>query len=217
MREKPLSRIGDELARLRDDVMSRRSAPPAGFGIDEALVSRFADGELSGQPEADLAGQVARVLPCHWSQSNTYASLMTQVTDHLGGHRQLVIWLDRFPGLPRLTARLYVLMGLLDRYSEDRPVIDALRESRARTPVPRGLQGHVVPDTGPDTLAGLSYEIEELLGDGEPRKAVDLARATAEWLREVAPRAGELDHRYADLGEVMEHSEKDIEEAAAEL
>ncbi|UYM25862.1 hypothetical protein NQP46_31635 [Streptomyces albus] len=142
---------------------------------------------------------------------------MTQVTDHLGGHRQLVTWLDRFPGLPRLTARLYVLMGLLDRYSEDRPVIDALRESRARTPVPPGLQGHVVPDTGPDTLAGLSYEVEELLGDGEPRKAVDLARATAEWLREVAPRAGELDHRYADLGEVMEHSEKDIEEAAAEL
>ncbi|MGW8944415.1 hypothetical protein [Streptomyces koyangensis] len=135
MREKPLSRIGDELARLRDDVMPERPAPPAGFGIDEALVSRFADGELSGQPEADLAGQVARVLPCHWSQSNAYASLMTQVMDP----------------------------------------------------------------------------------DGEPRKAVGLARATAAWLREVAPRAGELDHRCADLGEVVERSEKDIEEAAAEL
>ncbi|MGV9656183.1 hypothetical protein ACWDR5_04270 [Streptomyces koyangensis] len=97
MREKPLSRIGDELARLRDDVMPERPAPPAGFGIDEALVSRFADGELSGQPGADLGGLVARVLPCHWSQSNAYASLMTQVMDHLGGHRRLVTWLDRFP------------------------------------------------------------------------------------------------------------------------
>ncbi|MFI0028174.1 hypothetical protein ACH4M8_02435 [Streptomyces albidoflavus] len=126
-------------------------------------------------------------------------------------------WLDRFPGLPRLTARLYVLMGLPDRYGEESAVIDALRESRAKSPVPPGLQAHVVPDTGPGTLSGLSYEIEELLGDGEPRKAVDLARATAAWLREVAPRAGELDPRYADLGEVVEHSEKDIEEAAAEL
>ncbi|MGA5295850.1 hypothetical protein ACPCKV_18370 [Streptomyces koyangensis] len=97
MREKPLSRIGDELARLRDDVMPERPAPPAGFGIDEALVSRFAGGELSGQPEADLGGQVARVLPCHWSQSNTYALLMTHVMDHLGGHWRLVTWLDRFP------------------------------------------------------------------------------------------------------------------------
>ncbi|MGV9656182.1 hypothetical protein ACWDR5_04265 [Streptomyces koyangensis] len=96
-------------------------------------------------------------------------------------------------------------------------MIDALRESRAKTPVPPGLQDHVVPDTGPGTLAGLSCEIEELLGDGEPRKAVGLARATAAWLREVAPRAGELDHRCADLGEVVEHGEKDIEEAAAEL
>ncbi|MGN0119837.1 MAG: hypothetical protein ACI39M_20405 [Streptomyces albidoflavus] len=41
-------------------------------------------------------------------------------------------WLDRFPGLPRLTARLYVLMGLLDRYGEESAVIDALRESRAK-------------------------------------------------------------------------------------
>ncbi|WP_256967920.1 hypothetical protein [Streptomyces sp. CS227] len=217
MRQKPLDRIGDELARLRDDVMPKRSAPPAGFGIDAALVSRFADGELSGQPEADLAGQVTRVLPCHWSQSSTHASLMD------AGHRpprRPPSTGDLAGPLPRPAAAHRPALhphGPPRPVREEGAVIDALRESRAKSPVPPGLEGHVVPDTGPDTLAGLSCEIEELLGDGEPRKAVDLARATAAWLREVAPCAGELDHRYADLGEVVERSEKDIEEAAAEL
>ncbi|MEW2704794.1 hypothetical protein AB0948_07215 [Streptomyces koyangensis] len=67
MREKLLSRIGDELARLRDDVMPKRSAPPAGFGIDEALVSRFADhryadlGEVVEHSEKDIEEAAAEL------------------------------------------------------------------------------------------------------------------------------------------------------------
>lgn len=219
MREKPLSRIGDELLRLRHGPShtSEHRQAPVGFGIDRELLSGFVAGELSQQDEAEFAGQVARLLPFHWDQSNNFASVMSQVTDHLGGQRELMNWLDRFPGLPRLVARLYVLMGLLDRFSEEAPVVTALREYREENPYPPGLKGHLVPQTDDDTLAGIAFGIEELLGDGEQKKAVALAVATTDCLRQVAPRAEELDPEVGDLGELMNHSHHDIEEAAAEV
>ncbi|MFF4956528.1 hypothetical protein [Streptomyces sp. NPDC001222] len=218
MREKLLSRIEDELLRLRHDVSrtAKDRSTPVGFGLDGALVSGFVTGTLTPQQEAELARQVAGLLPYHWAQSNTYAEAMSQVSEHLGGQRELVVWLDRFPGLPRLVARLYVFMGLLDRLSENSAVVDALREFRERTPYPAGLKGYLVPETDDETIAGIAFRIEELLSDGERDKAVELALAMAECLRQVAPRAKELDPDLVDLGELMEHSRKDLQEAAAE-
>ncbi|MFD1276888.1 hypothetical protein ACFQ51_49195 [Streptomyces kaempferi] len=160
MREKPLSKIGDELLRLRHGLShtSEHRTPPAGFGIDRSLVSGFVAGELSQQDEAELARQMAGLLPFHWSQPNSYASITSQVTDHLGGQRELMTWLDRFPGVPRLVARLYVLMGLLDQYSENAAVVTALRELRERTPYPAGLKGYLVPETDDETLAASPSE-----------------------------------------------------------
>ncbi|WP_028801266.1 hypothetical protein [Streptomyces sp. 142MFCol3.1] len=215
MREKPLSKIGKELTRLRHEVShatARRSAPE-GFGLDRALVSGLVSDSLSPQDEATLAKQVAQLLPFHWAQSNTLAVTMTEIVDHLGGHRELMAWLDRFPGLPRLTARLYVLLGLLDQYSEEHAVVRAFREYREHTPYPPGLRGYLVPQTDDSTLAGLAFRIEELLGDGEVTESVDLALATATCVEQIAPRAEELDATVGDMGAVMEHMVKDLREA----
>ncbi|MFG2476248.1 hypothetical protein [Streptomyces fagopyri] len=218
MREKPLSKIGDELLRLRHGLSrtSENRTPPAGFGVDRSLVSGFVAGELSQQDEAELARQMAGLMPFHWSQPNSYASIMSQVTDHLGGQRGLVTWLDGFPGLPRLVARLYVLMGLLDQYSENAAVVTALRELRERTPYPAGLKGYLVPETDDDTLAGIAFRVEELLGDREKGRAIDLALATTDCLRQIAPRAEEMDPELGDLAELMDHIRQDIQDAAAE-
>ncbi|MDF3300254.1 hypothetical protein [Streptomyces tropicalis] len=219
MREKPLSRIENELLRLRRHLSSATEHPqvPAGFAVNRALVSGLVAGDLSEPQEAELAGEVARALPFHWSQFNTEAEVMSELTDHLGGRQELVSWLDRFPGAPRLVARLYVLMGLLDRFSEEAPVVTALREFREGTPYPAGLQGYLLPETDDGTLAELAFRIERLLGDGERERAVALALSTAECLERVAPRAAEIDPGAAgDLGELMEHSRKDIQEAVSE-
>ncbi|MFJ6073069.1 hypothetical protein ACIQFU_19830 [Streptomyces sp. NPDC093065] len=218
MREKPLSRIGDEVLRIRRDVSRavEGGSAPTGFGVDQELVTAFEAGTLSPAGRSELARQVARQLPAHWSQSNTLAEAMTRFIDHLGGQRELIVWLDGYPGPPRLVARLYVLMGLLDQYSENPAVVTALREYRERTPYPAGLEGHLVPQTDDETLAGLSTGIEELLGDGELGKAAGLALATTDCLRRVAARAAELDPATDDMGEVMDHTHRDIREAASE-
>ncbi|MEU6367988.1 hypothetical protein ABZ876_20145 [Streptomyces sp. NPDC046931] len=216
MHEKPLSKIVDELLRLRRDASrtSQDRSAPSSFELDPALVGRFVAGTLDSQGEAALADQVARLLPFHWVLSNKPTEAMTQVIDHLGGQGELMTWLDRHPGLPRLVARLYVLMGLLDRYSGNPAVVTALRESRERTPYPPGLEDFLVPETDDETLGSLAFKIEELLGDGRREEATALALATADWLRRVAPRAGELDPEVGDMGELMDHMHRDIQGAA---
>ncbi|MEU6097252.1 hypothetical protein [Streptomyces sp. NPDC047079] len=216
MHEKLLNKITDELLRLRHDLSrtSRERSVPSGFTLDPVLVSDFVAGTLDARGEAALAGQVARLMPVHWALPNKLTETMTQVVDHLGGQRELMAWLDRHPGLPRLTARLYVFMGLLDRFSANPAVVTALRESRERTPYPRGLHDYLVPETDDETLGSLAYKIEELLGDGRRDDATELALATAEWLRETAPRAEELDPEVGDMGELMGHIHRDIQAAA---
>ncbi|MET7289269.1 hypothetical protein [Streptomyces sp. NPDC005573] len=218
MHDRPISKIADELLRLRHDASrsSRDRTAPPGFGLDGDLVARFVSGRLDAEGKAALADEVARVLPFHYVLPNTTAEELAQVVAYLDGEPKLIAWLDRYPGLPRLGARLYVLMGLLDGYSENPAVVTALRESRERTPVPPGLAGALVPGTGDETLAGLAYRIEDLFGDGERKKAVDLALATVAWLRSVAPRAEELDKELGDMDEVLGHAGRDIEEADAE-
>ncbi|MGW2934137.1 hypothetical protein ACWDA7_20320 [Streptomyces sp. NPDC001156] len=219
MHEKLLSKIANELLRLRHDASrsSQDRSTPTGYGLDTALIGDFVTGKLDAPREAALADQVARLLPFHWSLPNTLAGAMTQVIDYLEGHQGLVTWLDRYPGRPRLVARLYVFIGLLDQFSEESAVVTALRESRERTPYPPGLQGYLVPETDDETLGGIAFKIEELLGDGQVHEAVELALATVTWLQQVAPRAAELDSKMDELSELMDHTRREIEAAAAEL
>ncbi|MEV8593308.1 hypothetical protein [Streptomyces sp. NPDC052012] len=213
MREKLLTKVDDELLRLRHAFATTAEgrAAPGGFAIDSTLVGDFLAGTITDQRENELAQQVAQVLPFHYVQANKVAETMSRLAQHLGGQRQLVAWLDRFPGLPRLVARLYVFMGLLDQWSENPAVVTALREYREQTPYPEGLKGYLLPQTDDETLAGLAFRIEELLGDGQRAHAVELARATASCLREIAPHAAELDPGLDEMGELMDHTRDELD------
>ncbi|MEU7411277.1 hypothetical protein AB0B40_18465 [Streptomyces sp. NPDC042638] len=132
MRNRTLSKIGTKLLRLRHDASqtSQDRTAPADYGLDRGQVGAFVAGTLDAEGEAALAHQVARLLPFHWTWPNRVGEGMRQLIDHFGDQRELMAWLDRHPGLPRLVARLYVFMGLLDRYSAVPAVVTAMREYR---------------------------------------------------------------------------------------
>lgn len=218
MREKPLSKIESELLRLRHSLSrsSRDRSTPVGFKLDDGLINDYVSGTIDQEGEAALAQQVARLLPFHWNLPTSLREEITAFIEHLGDQRDLVAWLDRHPGRPQLVARLYVLMGLLDEYTAEPGVVSALREYREHTPFPPGLKGYLVPPTDGETLASVGFEIEELLGDGDYESARDLGLATAAWIRQIAPRAAELDPKADDLDELMEHCRQDILAVPAE-
>ncbi|MFE3031662.1 hypothetical protein ACFXKY_08425 [Streptomyces canus] len=219
MRNRTLSKIGTQLLRLRHDSSqsSQDREAPADHGLDHRQVAEFLAGTLDAEGEAALAHQVARLLPFHWTLPTRVAQAMSQITDHFGDQRELMAWLDRHPGLPRLVARLYVFMGLLDRYSAVPAVVTAMREYRERTPYPPGLEPYLVPATDDDTLAGIAFKIEKLLGEDQPREAAELALATAAWLEQIAPRVRELSPEIGDLDELMGQARQDIRAAAADI
>jgi len=157
------------------------------------LVDGFVAGTLDRDGEAELAAQVAGLMPFHWRLPNPIAAAMSRVVTHLGGEHELLGWLDQHPGTPRLLARLYVLIGLLDRFSDDPAVVTALAELRAQAPDPPALAGYLVPDTNSTTLASLATQIESLLADGRTDTAVEVAVAAAAMLEQVAPRVVERD------------------------
>ena len=164
MRTRTLSKIGTQLLRLRHDSTqsSQDRAAPADYGLDHRKVAEFAAGTLDAEGEAALAHQVARLLPFHWTWPNQVAEEMSQIMDHVGDQRELMAWLDRHPGLPRLVARLYVFMGLLDRYSALPAVVTAMREYRERTPYPPGLEPYLVPATDDEPIESqLGFNLDE--------------------------------------------------------
>jgi hypothetical protein len=110
-------------------------------------------------------------------------------------------------------ARTFRLVGLLDQISGSRAVVTALRELRERTPYPPGLEGYLVPDTDSGTLASLAQQIEGLLGDDRPDDAVALSLATIDALRELLPRAVELDPELRGLEEQLGQLRREIEES----
>jgi hypothetical protein len=123
------------------------------------------------------------------------------VEDRLGGASGLWSWLDRHPGRPRETARLYQFMALLDRISPDPAVVAALTELRAETPYPPGLEEYLLPITSEETLANLSGEIELLLAKDRVDDALRLARATADVLARLAPRIAEREPQLRGLSD----------------
>ncbi|WP_043494050.1 hypothetical protein [Streptomyces viridosporus] len=217
MHDKPLSKLAGHLLHRRPGASrpTRHRVGPDTFGLDEERVLRFADGTLDPAQEPRLAEEVAEVLPLGWSLSPRAKERLYTVTEHLGGEPRLLEWLDRHPGLPRLTARLVVLTGILDRYSDDAGVVEALRSSRAEEPLPAGLEGVLPPETDEETLSDISYRIDELLFERHPQDAARLALATTDWLRSAARRAAPSSPGTGEMGDLMDHLHKDISEAGA--
>ena len=193
--------------------MTEPGGPVSVFRLDPELVDAVVSGDADPRAVAALADQVATVLPWHASLPPDIAGHLTRLVRHLGGDDALLGWLDEHPGRPRVAARLYQLIGLLDGISGSSAVITALRELRERTPYPAGLEGYLVPDTDSSTLGSLAQQIEELLGNGRPDDALALSLATIAALRDVVPRAVELDPELQGLDTLLEQVRRGVEEA----
>jgi hypothetical protein len=189
--------------------------PTSVFRLDLELMDAVVDGKADRQAEVDLAEQVSTVLPWHASLPTDVAARMSRLVRHLGGDHALLRWLDENPGRPRVVARTYRLIGLLDQISGSPAVVTALRELRERTPNPPGLEGYIPPDTDSGTLASVAQQIEALLGDDRPDDAVALALATIDMLRDVVPRAAEIDPELRGLEAPLGQLRRAIEEAHA--
>lgn len=215
MHDKPLLKSAGELLRRRHGSSRTSVTEPDRFGVDMPLVGGFLSGTLTPDEEARLADEVAELLPHRWDLPNRTVERLTPLIDHLGGQKELMVWLDRHPGLPRHMARIYVLMGNLDRYSDDPAVLDAVRRARAQTPYPEGLREHLTPATTDATLTGLGSAIEGLLSDGREDDATALALATADWLRGAVRDTENPGAELREVGELMDHLYRDIRESGA--
>jgi hypothetical protein len=179
----------------------REDLPPPAFHLDPDLVDEFASGTLDHARQAELADQVARLLPFHHQLPNPVTAALLRVAETVGGDKRLMSWLDRYPGRPRVTARVYGVIVFLDSWSANPGVVQALAERRAVERYPAGLAGHLVPDTDSATLASLSTRIEELLGDDRLDEAVTVALRSLALLAELGPRAAALDPRTKSLAD----------------
>jgi hypothetical protein len=171
--------------------------------LERKLVDAFTSGKLDHSGEAALAGQVARLLTTHWMLPNPAAAALSKLTKHLGGPAALQAWLDSHPGRPRLVARTYRLIGLLDRLSDGSAVVTALAEMRAEAGDPPGLRGYLMPATTGETLASLAQQIESTLADHPVEDALRLALATVDLLQRLAPRVRELDPDLSGLDDEL--------------
>lgn len=190
--------------------------PIPGFYLDPKLVKRFVADKLDEDGQAELADQVAIVVMFHAELPIALAGLITRIVKHLGGETALAQWLDRFPGRPRIVARLLAVIDLVDTFSAEPAVVTALSELRADTPYPPGLSNYLSPDTNNETLAGLSWHIEQLAADDRMEDAVRLARDSATLVERIAPRARELNPNLPDLAELVAKASEAVDEAACE-
>lgn len=215
MHEKLLHRAGGRLIhRHHGEPPARARVGPDRFGLDPAKVGGFTAGTLGAQDEARLAQEVAELMPYGWDLPYKPQEALHKVVAHLGGRDELLEWLDGYPGRPQLTARIYVLLGLLDQYGDTPAVVKALRRSRSQEPYPAGLRDFLVPQTNEETLSDLGYQVEDYLSDGQDQKATALALATADWLRHSLSRPDAPRTDPDDLADLVTHVRSDIDEAA---
>jgi hypothetical protein len=173
--------------------------PRSAFRFDPEPVRAFVQDRLDDAGRATLADEVARMLPFHLQLPNPMIADLVAVTGHLGGDEALLRWLDGYPGRPRVTARLFQVIDLLDRWSAVPGVVLALEQRRARDPYPHALAGYLIPDTNAGTLASLGQLIESRLADDRLDEAGCLALRSLALLEDIAPAAAELDRRAAEL------------------
>jgi hypothetical protein len=188
----------------------------AEVGLDLAAVHAFVEGGLDDGRESALADQVARLLTQPPPMPNPYAAAMTRLIHRLGGDEAVPAWLDRFPGRPRLLARLSAVTSLLDRCGDRPALVRGLRRLREREPYPRGLERYLLPATDETTLPDLGGEIRILLADDNLAEATSVALAALTLLIGLAPRAGEGDPGLGDLRPAAEQLRRSIEEAAGQ-
>jgi hypothetical protein len=189
--------------------------PVPGFSLDPVLVKNFVAGRLDEQCQAGLADQVSHLIAFHTELPNALVAKLARIVRHLGGDTELVAWLARFPGRPRIVARLFTLIELLDRFSAEPAVVAALAELRAGTPYPPGMAGYLSPDTNDETLSGLAWHIEALVADDRMPEAVRLALDAAALLAQVLRRAGELNPQMPEHSDLVDRAREAIAEAAA--
>jgi hypothetical protein len=91
--------------------------PRSAFRFDPELVRAFVQDRLDDAGRAALADEVARLLPFHRQLPHPVIADLVAVTGHLGGDEALLRWLDGYAGRPRVTARLFRVINLLDRWS----------------------------------------------------------------------------------------------------
>ncbi|HEY0531522.1 MAG TPA: hypothetical protein VGD29_07990 [Actinoplanes sp.] len=182
--------------------------------LERKLVDAFTSGKLDHSGESALAEQVARLLPMHWMLPNSAAAALSKLRKHLGGPAALEAWLDGHPGRPRLVARTYRLIGLLDRLSGRRAVVTALAEMRAEAGDPPGLRGYLMPATTDETLASLAEQIESILADHPAEDALRLALATVDLLQRLAPRVRELDPDLSGLDDELAEIRRGLTETS---
>jgi hypothetical protein len=183
------------------------------FALHRATIDAFVEGKLDAEGEADLADRVARILPFHAQLPNPIVAKLKRVLDHLGGKQALLAWLDRHPGRPRVVARLFAFIGVLDQYSAEPAVVSALREFRERTRYPQGLEKYLVPQTDDETLASLSWELESLLAEDRVDEAVRVATAAVAMLEEITPAAQDRDHDVGALGPLLKQIRQELRAA----
>jgi hypothetical protein len=183
------------------------------FRLDPELIDAVVRGEADRQADSALADAVATVLPWHAHLPPEMAGHLNKLIRHLGGDDELLRWLDEHPGRPRLVARVYRLVGILDGLSGSSAVVTALRELRERTRYP-ALDPYLPPDTDSGTLASLAQAIESLLGDGRDGDAAAVSLATTEMLTDLAHRAAELDPGMCGLPDRLDPLRRELEEAA---
>jgi hypothetical protein len=188
--------------------------PVPGFSLDPALVKNFVAGRLDEQGQARLADQVSHLIAFHTELPNALVAKLSGIVRHLGGDTELVAWLEHFPGRPRIVARLFALIELLDRFSAEPAVVAALSDLRAGTPYPPGMTGYLPPDTSDETLSGLAWHIEALVADDRLPQAVRLALDAAALLAQVLRRAGELDPEVPELSGLVDRAREAIAQAA---
>jgi hypothetical protein len=199
---------------------TEQDGPVSVFRLDPELVDAVVGGRGDRRADAALADEVATVLPWHAQLPPEMAGQLTRLTRCLGGDDELLRWLDEHPGRPRVVARVYRLVGLLDGISGSGAVVRALRELRKRNRYAPGLERHLPPDTDSGTLGSLAQHIESLLGDGRDGDAVALAIATIDLLRDLAHSVVEFDPDMRGLEDhlegYLEQLRDDLEESRAE-
>jgi hypothetical protein len=139
---------------------------------------------------------------------------MAKIVKHVGGDAALVRWLERFPGRPRILARIFGIIELLDAFTAESGVVTALAELRADHADPPGLGFYMSPDTDHETLGTLAWHIESLLANDQVDEAVRVALDAATMVKQLAPRARELDPMLPELGALAEQARAGVAEAA---
>jgi hypothetical protein len=173
-----------------------RSGEVAEFRLDHDLVGGLLAGTLGPREEHALAEQLVRLLPFRASLPPPIADDLAQVIARAGGEHELLDWLAERPDRPRLVAQLYRLIGLLDWYSGNPAVADALREIR--------------PD---DTLGDLASGIEQAIGEDRLNKATHLAIDAAATLERAARHAIPADPSISNLAMAAPHVRAAIADA----